>query len=111
MKPAIPAAPTRNAHMPPDNYVPLVVIAIFLCCPLGFVALVHCLRVKRYWQAGEREAARHASLSTRRWAVAAILVPVLLFAAIMVSSAFGLLKEDMRVYEDPLGLNMAEEED
>ncbi len=90
--------------MPPDNYVPLVIIAIILCCPPGIVALVHCLRVKRYWQAGERDAARRASRSAKRWSIAAMLVPLLLFVAFILHSAFGSLiytyERDLQMYEN-----------
>ncbi len=92
-RPSIPAAPTRNGHMPPDNYVPLVVISLVVFLPLGLVTLHHSRSVARHWQAGERDAARRASLSTLRWGTASLLSPVLIFSAIMLYWAFFTLND------------------
>ncbi len=78
-KPAIPAAPIRNGHMPPDNHMPAIVIALITFFPLGLVALHHSRRVERCWQANNREGAHRASRTAWKWCVRTLFVPVLLF--------------------------------
>ncbi len=83
--------------MPPDNYVPLVVISLVVFFPLGLVTLWHSRRVRKHWQAGERAAARRASLATLRWGTASLLTPVLIFAGIMLYWAFFTLNDSFEV--------------
>ncbi len=97
-KPAIPAAPTRNAHMPPDNHMPEVIIALIVFLPLGLMAFWHSRRIQRYWLANDREGARRASNTTWAWCFRAFMVPVLLFGFIMAYWGWVALKEDFRPY-------------
>ncbi len=97
-KPAIPAAPIRNGHLPPDDHMPAVVIALIVFFPLGLVALWHSYRIERFWQAKDQEGARRASNSTWAWCVRAFMIPVLLFGFILVYWGWVALKEDFRTY-------------
>ncbi len=73
-------------------------MALFLCLPLGLVALWNSLRVSRCWQLNDREGARHASNAAWAWSVRAFLVPALLFGIFMVYWGWVALKEDFRPY-------------
>ncbi len=84
--------------MPPDNHMPGVVIALFICLPLGLVALWHSRRVTRCWQANDRKGARRASNATWAWCVRAFITPALLFGLIMAYWGWFALKEDFRPY-------------
>ncbi len=87
-RPAIPAAPIRNGHLPPDNQGPMVGLALVLCLPLGLVAFFHSRCVQTCWQAGDREGARRAGEAAFTWSVRALLVPVSLFVLFMCYWAF-----------------------
>ncbi len=97
-KPAIPAAPIRNGHLPPDNHMTMVGIALIAFFPLGLVALWHSCRVERCWHAHDREGARRASQAAWAWCVRTLFVPVLLFVLVMLYWAGFALKEDFRTY-------------
>ncbi len=97
-RPVIPAAPTRNGHLPPDGHMPAVVIALFVCLPLGLVALWHSRRIPRCWQANDREGARRASLASWAWCVRAFMLPTLLFVLFMAYWGFWGLGERYRTY-------------
>jgi len=76
---APPPAPTR-----PSAHWPLVVVAVVLSgVLLGGVAVYHAVQVGRRWTAGDVQGAVKASGLAKTWAIAAIVVGVLLGAAAM----------------------------
>ncbi len=118
-RPTIPAAPIRDSHMPPDDHMVEVGVALITCLPLGLVALCHSRRVSRRWQANDREGARRASKAAWAWSFRAMLIPVLLFGLIMLYWGWIALREDFRpyaahnveLYELLYGRHFADEDD
>lgn len=77
------AAPQPGAPVvqrPPTRLV-LALIAVLLCLPLGWMALVLSTAVDRRWRAGDAAGAARASSRARLIAVIAVVVGVLAITA------------------------------
>lgn len=68
---------------PPPNYLVWAILSTILCCtPLGIVSIVFAAQVESKWSAGDHAGAQHASDNARRWALAASVSMVAVYAVL-----------------------------
>jgi hypothetical protein len=77
-----------DADRPPiPSHMTLAVWSTLLCFPFtGFIAIVHASRVITLLEAGDRDAARAASRSARRWIIASAVLGMIMYLSTILAA-------------------------
>ncbi|MCE1177773.1 MAG: CD225/dispanin family protein [Micrococcales bacterium] len=73
--PAAPGmTPAGTGGVAPKNYLPLAILSILCCWPLGIPAIIFSTQVNSKWNAGDAAGAADASAKAKKFATIAIVL-------------------------------------
>jgi len=82
------------SKMPKNYLIESILATIFCCLPLGIVGIINAAKVESAWNAGDINAAIHASQQARKWAmyslISGIIVGVLYLIYFVVMFGFAM---------------------
>lgn len=82
-----PAQHSERGFIAPPNYLTYALLTTFFCClPLGIASIVNSVQVNNRWKKGDYEGAVAASQAARNWALAALIVGVIVNIFLMLGA-------------------------
>lgn len=66
-----------NQDAPKDYLIPAILVTVFCCLPIGIVAIVKSVNVRRSIENGDFATAEESSKAAKKWTIIALIVGII----------------------------------